>query len=142
MKRPILLGASAFAAALLAGPALADPGADNLEVTMTVAEPNSDVDALQLVLEDDGAAGNLDEGPSGDDYLNGEQIDDGAVGDDHDDAADQDDGEAGDYDDGAVGDSDDGDMGDLDDGDVGDLDDGDVGDVDDGEAGELDDGAV
>lgn len=112
MKRPILLGISALATVLVAGTALAQPGADELEVTMTVAEPDAQVGSTQMDLQVEDAAGDVDDGQVDDvDDGNADDINDGNLDD-------VDDGEANDGDD---GDANDGQKDDVDDGAVDDI---------------------
>ena len=106
MKKPLVMGFSALASLLLAGAALAQPDPDDLEVTMSVAEPDAAVGGSQMDLQEDGNANDVDDGQADD-------IDDGQ-------ADDVDDGNADDVDDGEANDGDDGDANDVEDGDAND----------------------
>ena len=102
MKRTSVMGFTALISLLLAGTALAQPGADDLEVTMTVAAPDAAVGGSQLDLQEDANANDVDDGQTGD-------VDDGNAGD-------VDDGNADNVDDGEANDGDDGDANDVEDG--------------------------
>lgn len=113
MKRPMLLGLSALATVLMAGTALAQPGIDDLEVTMTVAEPNAQSNGNQMDLMEEDSVNDLDDGQA-DDVAETDDADDGNV-DDNQDGQDED-VEDGETDDGSADDVDDGDTDPADDG--------------------------
>ena len=110
MKRPMLMGFSALASFLLVGSALAQPDPDDLEVTMTVAEPDSAASGSRLELQEDGDANDVDEDQADD-------VDDGNADHGHDDDANDVDNDADEVDDGEANDGDDGDANDGHDGD-------------------------
>ena len=115
MKRPMLLGLSALATVLLAGTALAQPSIDDLEVTMTVADPDAQSDSNDMDLTEEDSVNDVEDGQAddvdndGSDEANeADDADDGNV-DDNQDGQDEDvdDGET---DDGGADDDGDGDL--------------------------------